>query len=186
MSDRPTEIPDGHSTTLDEHRTAIWSAAIGGTTVVAAAIVAGLLGWGPGFWTDLFDPGPRVERRTLAVTLPNDGKLPPTDVDITVPDAKPKSGESLWVAVRNLKDTTWYLHPCTADSAGRGLCSDVTVGATVISPGPWTISAIIVNDSGHEKILKAQSKYTGSLEDWLDDDLTAIGAASGRRETNAG
>ncbi|MFF5084818.1 hypothetical protein ACFY36_47925 [Actinoplanes sp. NPDC000266] len=172
--------------TLDEHKTAIRTAVISGVAVIVAgvvsAIVSGVLGFGPSFWTDLLERNPKIQPRTLSVTVPDDGRLPASKIDVTVPDARPKPGESLWLGVQNLNDTTWYLRPCTTDNAGKGTCSDITVGLTVTTAGRWRMKAVIVNDSGHEKIVKAKSEHTGSLYTWLDDDLVASGDATGHRE----
>jgi hypothetical protein len=163
------------------HRTAIACATISGVAAVAAAVVAGLMGKGPEFWTDLFSSTPPAPVRTVTVKLPGDGLLPHTNIDVAVPDARTKPGESLWLAIQNLKDTTWHLYACTTNSAGQGTCTDVPVGASVDAPGPWSMTAVVVDPDGHAKIVEERAKHKGDLFAWFGEDLTAIGSATGHR-----
>jgi hypothetical protein len=164
-----------------ERATVLRSAMIGAAATLAAAVVGGVFGLGPKFWTDFLELGPRTEPRTLTVRLPGDGLLPHSNIDVSVPDARIRPGESLWLAVQNLKDSTWYLHPCTINSAGEGACTDVSVGASVDAPGPWTVAAVVVGPGGHEKILEDKAKHRGDLFAWFEEDLMAIGSTTGQR-----
>jgi hypothetical protein len=166
---------------LNQHKTTIWSAIIGALALVAAAVITGVLGWGPDWYNSFFGTASQASTRSLTVVLPNDGDLPHGNIDFTIPDATPKADQTLWAAIKNHKDSNWYLYPCTADHSGKGTCKDVTIGANRDAPGPWTIAALIVGEDGQGKILKGNSHHNGSLTDWLGKDLIAIGSADGYR-----
>lgn len=167
--------------TPTEHKTQMRVALIGAAGLAIAAIIGGLMAWAPEVLRDLFNPTPRQEPRKLTVQLPNQGKLPHSNVDVAIPDARPEAGQAVWLAIRHVKDDTWYLYPCTADPLGRASCVNVTVGANVDSLGPWDIAGIVVDDGGREKIIEGKSKHEGNLVEWFDKSLLALGSSSASR-----
>lgn len=180
QSDERSAAPPG------QHRTAIMSATITGAAVVAAAVVAGLFGEGPEFWTDIFSTTPATPPRTLTVKVPGDGLIPAGNIDVSVPDARTKPGDSLWLGIQNLKSSNWNLYPCTVNSAGQGTCADVALGDRADSPGPWSITAVVVDPGGQEKIVKEQARHKGDLFEWFGEDLVAIGSSTGSRPKAGG
>src|SRR5690242_4610285 len=73
-------------------------------------------------------PSPTGPRK-ITVQVPNDGNLPEGNVDVTIADADARSGESVWLGIRNQKDPNgkWYLYPCGERDGKNAKCRRVTV-----------------------------------------------------------